>query len=147
CSDTPKDKSGDPDLALNKIVGEFVRIPAGEFMMGSSNGEADEKPAHRGRISRDFEMGEYEGTQAQWEAVMGNNPSNFKGTNLPVENVSWEDAQQFIQRLNSRSSKYNYRLPTEAEWEYACRAGSNGDYAGNLDQVAWYGNNSGRQYI
>ena len=84
-------------------------------MMGSNNGSSDEKPVHRVRISRDFEMGKFEVTQAQWEAVMGSNPSYFKGPDLPVEGVSWEDVQKFIQELNSRSKRYNYRLPTEAE--------------------------------
>jgi formylglycine-generating enzyme required for sulfatase activity len=74
---------------------------------------------------------------------MGSNPSVFKGANLPVENVSWDDAQEFIKRMNARNDGHFYRLPTEAEWEYACRAGSTGDYAGNLDAMAWYDNNSG----
>jgi formylglycine-generating enzyme required for sulfatase activity len=112
-------------------------------MMGSENGYADEKPVHRVRISRAFEMGKYEVTQAQWQAVMGSNPSLFKGANLPVESASWNDAQQFIQKLNARNDGYIYRLPTEAEWEYACRASSTGDYAGNLDAMAWYDKNSG----
>lgn len=135
----------EPDPAVDKrMTGEFVRIPAGNFTMGSTNGENDEKPVHDVVISRSFEMGKYEVTQEQWEAVMGNNPSYFKGDGrLPVERVSWEDVQQFISALNSRSRKYIYRLPTEAEWEYAARAGSRGDYAGNLDAMAWYGSNSG----
>jgi formylglycine-generating enzyme required for sulfatase activity len=117
-------------------------ITAGEFMMGSENGDADEKPAHRVRISRSFEMGKCEVTQAQWKAVGDSNPSRFKGANLPVENVSWDDVQRFIQRLNERNGDYVYRLPTEAEWEYACRAGNAGDYAGDLDAMAWYDKNS-----
>jgi formylglycine-generating enzyme required for sulfatase activity len=121
----------------------FVRISAGEFSMGSTNGDSDEQPVHRVRISREFEMGKYEVTQAQWEAVMGNNPSNFKGPDLPVETVSWDDVQEFISKLNQSDNKYQYRLPTEAEWEYAARAGSTGDYAGDLDAMAWYSNNSG----
>ncbi|HEY7545724.1 MAG TPA: bifunctional serine/threonine-protein kinase/formylglycine-generating enzyme family protein, partial [Blastocatellia bacterium] len=137
------DNSETSQLKETKIdVGAFVQIPQGEFLMGSEKGEGDEKPAHKVRISRPFEMGKYEVTQAQWEAVMGNNPSNFKGANLPVENVSWNDAQEFIQKLNARNDGYVYRLPTEAEWEYACRAGSTGDYAGNLDEMAWHGSNS-----
>jgi formylglycine-generating enzyme required for sulfatase activity len=90
-------------------------------------------------------MGKYEVTQAQWEAVMGNNPSRFKGPNRPVEMVSWDDAQAFIAALNRRNDGYVYRLPTEAEWEYACRAGSTGDYAGKLDEMGWYEENAGRQ--
>jgi formylglycine-generating enzyme required for sulfatase activity len=129
--------------ALTGLRNSFVQIPAGEFMMGSENGGSDEKPVHRVRISHSFEMGKYEVTQAQWEAVMGSNPSYFKGVNRPVENVLWDNAQQFIQRLNARNDGYVYRLPTEAEWEYACRAGSTEDYAVNLDAMAWYDDNSG----
>ncbi len=122
----------------------FVLIEPGEFMMGSENASSAEKPVHLVRITRPFEMGKYEVTQAQWQAVMGSNPSHFKRCgDCPVENVSWEDAQEFIQRLNAQGSRYTYRLPTEAEWEYACRAGSTGDYAGNLNAMAWYGENSG----
>ncbi len=76
-----------------------------------------------------------------------NNPSYFKGADLPVENVSWDEVQDFISKLNEKGNKYSYRLPTEAEWEYACRAGSTGDYAGNLDEMGWYGNNSGSQHL
>jgi len=143
----------------------FARIPAGEFLMGSKDGNGDERPAHRVRISRGFEMGKYEVSQAQWEAVMigspaahagprrqdaapaeaGGNPSYFKGASLPVENVSWDDAQEFIRLLNARDHSHQYRLPTEAEWEYACRAGGTGDQAGNLDAVAWHRGNSGGQ--
>jgi formylglycine-generating enzyme required for sulfatase activity len=122
----------------------FARIPAGEFQMGSEN-DSDEQPVHRVKISRDFEMGKCEVTQAQWQAVMGDNPSSFKGDNLPVEEVSWNDVQEFIRKLNQGDSKYQYRLPTEAEWEYACRAGTTGDYAGDLDAMAWYGSNSNNQ--
>ncbi len=132
--------------ALKELFNSFVQIPAGEFPMGSENGgDDDEKPVHRVRISRAFEIGKYEVTQAQWQAVMGGNPSHFKncGGNCPVENVSWNDAQQFIRKLNALNDGYTYRLPTEAEWEYACRAGSTGDYAGNLDAMAWYDKNSG----
>src|SRR5688572_10735614 len=123
----------------------FVKIPAGEFLMGSDNGEDNEKPAHRVVISRGFEMGKYEVTQAEWEALMGSNPSKFKGTDLPVEQVSWDDAQSFIKAMNARNDGYEYRLPTDAEWEYAARAGATGDYGGtgNLSEMGWYGGNSG----
>ncbi len=122
---------------------ELVYIPAGEFMMGAENGGADEKPVQRVTIRDGFWMGKYEVTQAQWTAVMGSNPSNFKGDNLPVESVSWDDAQQFIQKLNAQNDGFSYRLPTEAEWEYACRAGTTGDYAGQLDAMGWYYENAG----
>jgi formylglycine-generating enzyme required for sulfatase activity len=128
--------------ALDELRAGFVGIPAGEFMMGSDTGSAAEKPAHRVRISQSFEMSKYEVTQAEWEAVMGNRPSYFGGDRRPVEQVSWDEAQEFIGRLNALDDGYAYRLPTEAEWEYACRAGSNTDYAGKLDQMAWYDENS-----
>ncbi len=106
---------------------DLVRIEAGEFEMGSPVGEEgrgrDEGPQHRVRISKPFYMGKYEVTQAQWRAVMGDNPSYFKGDDLPVEQVSWEDAQRFCEKLSQRSGR-SIRLPTEAEWEYACRAGT-----------------------
>src|SRR6185369_5352120 len=132
-------------LIRTKIdVGAFSQIPAGEFMMGSANGGlfGEQKPVHKVRISRPFEMGKNEVTQEQWQAVMGNNPSYFKGANLPIETVSWNDVQEFIKKLNAQSDGYNYRLPTEAEWEYACRAGRNGDYAEDLSETSWYEKNS-----
>jgi len=122
---------------------EFVRIPPGEFLMGSINGANREKPVHLVKITRGFEMGKYEVTQAQWDAVFGSNQSKFKGASLPVDSVSWTDVQAFILALNSRKDGYVYRLPTEAEWEYACRAGTTQDYAGNLDDMGWYDANSG----
>jgi formylglycine-generating enzyme required for sulfatase activity len=140
----PRDQA---DITTLFSGNKFARIPAGELMMGSTNGLSDEQPVHRVRISQGFEMGKYEVTQAQWEAVMGKNPSHFKGADLPVETVSWDDVQAFIKQLNERDSKYQYRLPTEAEWEYAARAGSAGDYAGDLDAMGWYGNNSGKQRL
>lgn len=124
---------------------EFVWIAPGNFMMGSKNGDGDEKPVHRMTIGSGFYMGKHEVTQAQWQAVMGNNPAYFKGDNLPVEQVSWDDAQKFINKLNDLNDGYKYRLPTEAEWEYACRAGTTGDYSGNLVDMAWYADNSGRR--
>ena len=117
---------------------EFCPIHAGTFKMESNEV----------RIDQDFYLGKYQVTQQQWEAVMGNNPSNFKGGSLPVETVSWDDAQIFIQKLNQLSGKKNYRLPTEGEWEYACRAGSTSDYyfgdnESQLGEYAWYDGNSG----
>ncbi len=107
---------------------ELVWIPPGEFMMGSPEDESehrrDEVPQHRVIITHGFWMGKYEVTQAQWRVVMGNNPSCFSGDERPVEQVSWDDCQEFISRLNARVLEGGFRLPTEAEWEYACRAGT-----------------------
>lgn len=141
-SDTAGMSAASRAAAIQSIRDNLVRIPADSFTMGSTNGDSDEKPAHQVTIGQSFYMGKYEVTQAQWQAVMGSNPSEFKGDNLPVENVSWNDAQEFIGKLNARNVGYVYRLPSEAEWEYACRAGTSGDYAGNLDAMAWYDGNS-----
>ena len=125
---------------------EFVQVPAGEFLMGSTSDEADdEQPVTRVRISRGFYLGKYEVTQAEWEAVTGSNPSLLDecGPDCPVEQVSWDDVQEFIGRLNAAVGEERYRLPTEAEWEYAARAGTTGDRYGNLDAIAWYLDNSG----
>ena len=135
---------------------EFVGIPPGEFLMGSTGEYAGGiEPVTRVRISHGFYLGKYEVTQAEWEAVMGDNPSRFSGCGrCPVERVSWEDVQVFIRRLNARSGGGRYRLPTEAEWEYAARAGTTTDtYAGDLTNpggndpvlngIAWYDENSG----
>ncbi|MGH9845227.1 MAG: formylglycine-generating enzyme family protein [Blastocatellia bacterium] len=128
----------------NGIKIELVKLPGGEFTMGSNDGDNDEKPPHRVKLSP-FAIGKYEVTQRQWKAVMGDNPSNFKGDDLPVERVSWEMVQTFLQRLNGR-----YRLPTEAEWEYAARAGSQGRYSfgddeNELRNYAWFSDNSNSQ--
>jgi formylglycine-generating enzyme required for sulfatase activity len=136
----------------NSIGMEFVPIPAGEFVMGSpdSDGEAreTEKPQHKVIISRPFYLGKYVATQAQWEAVMGNNPSRFKGRSNPVEMVSWDDVQEFIRKLNEKEGTDKYRLPTEAEWEYAARAGTTsvysfGDDFEDLERYGWYDDESG----
>jgi formylglycine-generating enzyme required for sulfatase activity len=128
---------------------EFVRIPAGEFVMGCSNGDNtcadEEKPAHRVEITKAFEIGKYEVTQAQFEALMGRNYSEYKGPNRPVENVSWRDAQEFLLKLTDRQDGYRYRLPTEAEWEYAARAGSTAGFSGEPDDLGWYFENSNAQ--
>jgi formylglycine-generating enzyme required for sulfatase activity len=125
---------------------DMVAIPAGSFTMGCQDSrdkdcDSDEKPTHTVSISA-FELGKTEVTQGQWKAVMGNNPSNFSscGDNCPVEQVSWDDVQVFIQKLNAQTGK-TYRLPSESEWEYACRAGQSSNYCGgdNVDSVAWYG--------
>jgi len=123
---------------------KMVAVQGGSFKMGSNDSD-DEKPIHTVTVN-DFYIGKYEVTQAQWKAIMGNNPSYFKGNNLPVENVSWNDIQEFIQKLNAKTGK-NYRLPTEAEWEYAARGGAKSrgyKYSGSnsLGGVAWYNSNS-----
>ena len=130
---------------------EMVKVEAGTFMMGATsemeNPYDNEKPVHQVTLADDYYMGKYEVTQALWQAVMGSNPSTFKGDNLPVEKVSWNDCQEFISKLNSLTGR-KFRLPTEAEWEYAARGGrkSRGyQYSGsnNLSDVAWYKDNSG----
>jgi formylglycine-generating enzyme required for sulfatase activity len=134
-------------VVKNSIGMELVYIPPGSFMMGSTNVELDEKPVHQVKINYSLYMGKYEVTQAQWQSVMGSNPSYFKdcGGNCPVERVSWDSAQNFINKLNESNDGFRYRLPTESEWEYACRAGTTGDYAGNLSEMAWYSDNSGHK--
>ncbi len=127
----------------------FATLPAGEFRMGSATGSDDEKPVHTVRLSQPFAMGIYPVTQAQWQAIMGDNPSCFVGDlRRPVERVSWEDVQHFLQQLNTREPGAGYRLPTEAEWEYAARAGSSaaycyGDDERQLARYAWYHANAG----
>jgi len=125
---------------------EFIQIPSGSFQMGSNNGEKDEMPEHRVTVSRPFYLQATPVTQGQWRARMGDNLSQFKkGDDYPVEQVSWNDAQAFLQKLNAMDPGKNYRLPTEAEWEYACRAGTVGERYGELDAIAWYEGNSGGQ--
>jgi len=117
------------DVITNSIGMKLVYIPAGEFMMGSPSLEREDKrdddegPQHRVKLSKGFYMGRTEVTQAQYKAIMGSNPSHFKGDNLPVEQVSYDEATEFCEKL-SRKEGWSYRLPTEAEWEYACRAGT-----------------------
>ncbi|GHU14030.1 hypothetical protein AGMMS50225_25070 [Betaproteobacteria bacterium] len=151
----PLSASAQTDKTFTNSIGtEFILIPAGSFIMGSDKkterAEDDETPQHRVSISQAFYLGKYEVTQGEWEAVMGSNPSKFKGRSNPVEQVSWDDVQTFIQRLNAKEGTRKYRLPTEAEWEYAARAGikstySFGDDAGQLGTYAWYNGNSGSQ--
>ena len=138
----------------NSLGMEFVPIPAGTFWMGSDDDDSDalvdEKPRHEVEILRSFFLGKYPVTQAQWESVMGSNPSKFKGADLPVEMVSWDDVQEFIRKLNAQEGHDRYRLPTEAEWEYACRAGSEtayyfGDDKDQLEDYAWYWDSSGEE--
>jgi formylglycine-generating enzyme required for sulfatase activity len=115
-------------------------------MMGCSKDDKecnpDENPRHRIQITKSFEIGKYEVTQEQWVAVMQTNPSSNKGDTRPVETISKLEAQDFITKLNATNDGYRYRLPTEAEWEYAARAGADSPYSGLLGQVAWYAGNS-----
>ena len=121
---------------------ETVRVPAGCFAMGSETGEKHERPVLR-QCVKDFDIGKTEVTQAQWRAVMGGNPSRFQGDTQPVEMVSWNEAQEFLRRLNAAGGG-SWRLPTEAEWEYACRSGGKAEtYAGTdsaagLSDIAWF---------
>ena len=127
----------------------FVLIPAGSFEMGSERGDADEQPVRSMALDKPFYIGQFEVTQAQWHAVMENDPSQFTGDpSRPVESISWNDARAFIAKLNAMEPGATYRLPTEAEWEYAARAGSAaayafGDDAGQLDAYGWYADNAG----
>lgn len=118
---------------------EMVVIPAGKFEM---SGLGMDNSVHRVTISHAFAIGKTEVTQGQWKAIMGNNPSKFAdcGADCPVENVNWDDIEEFVEKLNAKTGK-RYRLPTEAEWEYACRAGGQHEYCGSNDvrSVAWYG--------
>ena len=133
---------------------DFCWIPAGEFWMGSSFEEEGRAPMesyrHRVRLTRGFWMGRYPVTQEQWKQIMGDNPSNFQGRRLPVEQVNWGDCQGFIQALNRLLQTHHLQaaLPTEAQWEYACRAGTQtryywGNAAEDLARAGWFAGNSG----
>jgi formylglycine-generating enzyme required for sulfatase activity len=126
---------------------EFVKISAGDFMMGCVKGDTDciedEVPTHKVQLTKGFEMGKYEVTQAQWEAVMGSNPSDNKGPKNPVDNVSKDDIHAFLDKLNAHNDGYKYRLPTEAEWEYAARADKPDPPKASLGEYAWFNDNSG----
>jgi formylglycine-generating enzyme required for sulfatase activity len=144
----------EPPTFYNSLGWEFVMIPPGEFDMGSPQDQKfrdkDEGPVHRVKIAKAFNMSKYEITQKQWRDVMGTNVSNFEGDNLPVEQVSWNDAQEFIKKLNENDNTNKYRLPSEAEWEYAAGAGNKtiyyfGDNESDLGDYAWYDMNSGRE--
>ncbi len=108
----------------NSIGMEFVLVEAGTFQMGSNDGDNDEKPVHQVTITKDYYLGKYEVTQKQWVAVMGSNPSGVRGDNAPVENFAWNSLPEFITKLNTLESTDKYRLPTEAEWEFAARGGN-----------------------
>ena len=135
----------------SNVYVELVKVEAGSFNMGATSEmekpHKDELPIHRVTLTNNYYIGKYEVTQALWQAVMGSNPSCFKGDDLPVERVSWNDCQDFISKLNSITGK-RFRLPTEAEWEYAARGGKKSRgyrYSGSntLGDVAWYSDNSG----
>jgi formylglycine-generating enzyme required for sulfatase activity len=119
----------------------FVTVPAGEFVMGAGGSWVDEVPAHRVRISRPFELGYTEVTQAQWLAVMGKNPTDFenRGDDRPMQKVSWDDAEAFLERLDRLDPAHHYRLPTEAEWEYAARAGNSEPCPAIDETMGWFG--------
>ena len=118
---------------------ELAWIPPGEFEMGAHGGPSTEEPAHKVRFAKGFWMGRYEVTQEQWQQVMGSNPAHFKGEKNPVEQVSWDDCQEFLRRVNQyptvTNEQFCFRLPSEAEWEYACRAGTSTavHYGNNMD--------------
>ena len=149
-----KSSEGQPDpkiekFEVNVVVFEMVYVPGGTFTMGAtaeqgSEADCDEKPTHSVTLSG-YYIGKYEVTQAQWKAIMGKNPSDFKGDNLPVDNVSWNDCQVFIRKLNQLTGE-KFSLPTEAQWEYATRGGKSGGtkYSGcdNIGNVAWYLDNA-----
>lgn len=139
----------------NDVGMQFAPVPAGQFPMGCSENvkpvecSAEEKPRHTVQITKAFEMGKTEVTQKQWQTVMGSNPSRFKGDELPVESVTFQDVQAFLAKLNARNDGFLYRLPTEAEWEYAARAGAVDQFGGAkvadslrryspADDWAWY---------
>lgn len=137
-------------LYVDGVTYDMIKVQAGTFTMGATSEMKDpwhnEKPTHQVTLTNDYYIGKTEVTQAMWKAVMGNNPSFFKGDNLPVESVSWNDCQKFISKLNSMTGQ-NFRLPTEAEWEFAARGGNNSkhfQYSGSnkLGDVAWYAGNS-----
>ena len=132
---------------------EMVLVKGGCYQMGSSNDDCDanpdERPQHKVCVD-DFYLGKYEVTQGQWQAIMGSNTSAVStcgADNCPIDNVAWSDIKEFIRRLNSKSSGSKYRLPTEAEWEYAARSGGKDEKfagGGNVDTVSWYAANSGK---
>jgi formylglycine-generating enzyme required for sulfatase activity len=173
CNDLPDVPGNQPKVLTNSIDMKLVLIPKGTFMMGSppdEKGSEDDERRHEVTISRDYHLGMHEVTQAQYTKIMGKNPSHFQGdavaerhpetgrvvkdvdtANHPVEQVSWEDAVEFCQRLSALPEEKKagrvYRLPTEAEWEYACRAGSQMAYSFGSDEKSlvnfgWYDSNS-----
>ena len=152
-SSTSSVSSGSNEISIpvkNGITIDMVKVEAGTFMMGATpemkNSWTEERPIHQVTLTNDYYIGKYEVTQSLWCALMDNNPSYFKGDNLPVEQVSWDDCQKFINKLNDITGR-KFRLPTEAEWEYAARGGKKSrgyQYSGSnkISDVAWYSSNS-----
>jgi formylglycine-generating enzyme required for sulfatase activity len=134
------------DIIENSIGVKLVLVPSGNYMMGSPPGEKfrqEEEVQHKVTLSRPFRIGMTEITQQQWDFVMGSNHSEHQGGNLPVERVSWLNATEYCRKLSEKEGK-KYRLPTEAEWEYACRSGSTGAFGGSedLETMGWHAENS-----
>ncbi len=150
-SSNPADDPSESDglkITVDGVSFKMIKVEGGTFQMGSENGDSDEKPVHSVTLS-DYYIGKTEVTQALWKAVMGSNPSEFQGDNLPVVWVSWNDCQEFISKLNQKTGR-RFALPTEAQWEFAARGGNKSqgyEYSGsnNIDDVAWYWDNSSQQ--
>ena len=150
-----KAKAGERLTWENSIGIELIGLPAGKFRMGSTSGDSDESPVHEVTLTEPFLLGKTEVTQAQWKAVMGTSPSHFVGDDRPVESVSWTECEEFCHRLTEKERRsgvlpegWKYSLPTEAQWEYACRAGTTtaysfGDSSSRLSDYAWLNGNSG----
>ena len=127
------------------VTMELIYVAPGSFMMGRNGGNSNSSPAHKVTLTKGYWLGKYEVTQRQWKQVMGYNPSKFKGDDLPINTISWDDCQKFIEKVNAKLGETMVRLPTEAEWEFACRAGADGEFAGTgwLDDMGWHNDNSG----
>ena len=153
-AEDPSNPAEDPsapdslEFTVDGVSFKMIKVEGGTFQMGSENGYDSEKPVHSVTLSG-YYIGETEVTRELWKAVMGSNPSEFEGDNLPVEKVSWDDCQEFISKLNQKTGR-RFALPTEAQWEFASRGGNKSqgyEYSGsnNIDDVAWYLDNSSEQ--
>lgn len=143
-------QNNEENRIIKNILANMVFVEGGDFKMGSDSKDAnrDEKPMHTEKVSS-FYIGKYEVTQKEWKTIMGENPSSFTGEDLPVDNISWEECQEFIEKLNHKTGK-TFRLPSETEWEYAAKGGKKSKgytYSGgnDLGKVAWYNGNSGNK--